>query len=296
MHSTALPSELEKLLADDVPHGDLTTEGLGIGDLCGEMAFTARHEMVLAEAESAAALLEMAGCRVALKARSGDRLAAGSAILSADGTAAALHRGWKVAQTLIEIWSGVATETRAIVDAATAASPHIVVACTRKNVPGAKSFAVRAIRAGGAVVHRLGLSETVLVFAEHLAFLSGEPLSKTLEKLRRAAPEKKLAIEVTSLDDARTAFLAGFDIIQAEKFSPTDLTELIAGIASATRRPLVAAAGGITADNARTYAQTGADILVTSAPYLARPRDVQVRITTAASQSMARAGAEVRSV
>ena len=103
-----------------------------------------------------------------------------------------------MAQTLIETWSGVATDARAIVDAATAVAPHIAVACTRKNVPGTKRFAVAAVKAGGAVMHRLGLSESVLVFPEHRAFLGGVPLSECVEQLRRAAPEKRLVIEVTS--------------------------------------------------------------------------------------------------
>jgi molybdenum transport protein len=294
MWRAASRSELEKLLADDVPHGDLTTEALGIGDLEAEMVFTARDPMVLAEAESAASLLELAGCEVSLEARSGDRMTPGSAILVAKGHVGALHRGWKVAQTLIEIWSGVATAARAIVEAATAASPHVVVACTRKNVPGTKSFAVRAIRAGGAVVHRLGLSETVLVFPEHRVFLADLPLAAAVERLRSAAPEKKLIMEATSIEEALAAAEAGFDVIQAEKFDPDEIAKLVAELGpgralrpggasgAGSRRPQIAAAGGINADNAAGYARAGADILVTSSPCLARPRDVQVRIIPAA--------------
>ena len=295
MWRAASRSELEKLLADDVPHGDLTTEALGIGALEAEMVFTARDPMVLAEAESAAALLKLAGCdEVTLKARSGDWMTLGSAILVAKGSVGVLHRGWKVAQTLIEIWSGVATAARAIVEAATAASPHVVVACTRKNVPGTKSFAVRAIRAGGAVVHRLGLSETVLVFPEHRIFLAGLPLAAAVERLSSAAPEKKLVMEATSIEEALAAAEAGFDVIQAEKFDPDEIAKLVAALGpgralgpggasgAGSRRPQIAAAGGINADNAAAYARAGADILVTSSPYLARPRDVQVRIMPAA--------------
>jgi molybdenum transport protein len=218
----------------------------------------------------------MAGCQVSLKARSGTRLEPGSTILIAYGCAGAIHRGWKVAQTVIEIWSGVATAARAIVEAATAVSPHVVVACTRKNVPGTKSFAVRAVRAGGAVVHRLGLSETVLVFPEHRIFLGGAPLAEAVERLRRAAPEKKLVVEATSIEDAVCAAEAGFDVIQAEKFSPQEIAALAGRLAAGRQRPLIAAAGGINAGNAAAYAQAGADILVTSSPYLARPCDVQV--------------------
>ena len=275
----ATRTELELLLADDVPFGDLTTDALGIGDFAGEMAFFARDPMVLAEAESAAAILELAGCRVSLATRSGTTLVPGDAILTAAAPASALHRGWKVAQTLIEIWSGVATAARAIVDAATAVSPHVTVACTRKNVPGAKSYAVRAIRAGGAAMHRLGLSETVLVFPEHRVFLGAAPLHEITERLRRAAPEKKLVIEVTSVGDAVAAAAAGFDVVQTEKFTPEQVANLRDQLRSRETRPLIAAAGGINAGNAAAYALAGADILVTSAPYLARPCDVQVKLT-----------------
>ncbi len=270
-------TELEELLADDVPYGDLTTQALGIGDAPGELTFAARDAMVVAEVENAAALLELAGCRVTLATKSGTALTSGTQILAATGPATALHRGWKVSQTLVEIWSGVATAVRAIVDAAAAVSPDVVVACTRKNVPGTKSYAIRAVRAGGAVMHRLGLSETVLVFPEHRIFLGAESLGDTVRRLRRAAPEKKLVVEVAKIDDGVAAAVAGFDVIQAEKFTPADIAALAERLASAGSRPLIAAAGGINPDNAAAYARAGAGILVTSWPYLARPRDVQVR-------------------
>ncbi len=282
MTSAASRTELEQLVADDTPYGDLTTYVLGIDAIPGRMEFLARGAMIVAEAESAAAILEIAGCHVKLATASGAALAPGAQILFAEGPAGALHRGWKVAQTLIETWSGVATAARAIVEAATAVSPDIVVACTRKNVPGTKPFAIRAVRAGGAVMHRLGLSETILVFPEHRAFLA-ESLAETVKRLRHGAPEKKLVIEVKSIDDAVAAAEAGFDVVQAEKFSPDQIAALCKQLRSSAKgsaaRPLVAAAGGVNAANAAAYAQAGADIIVTSAPYLARPCDVQVNLT-----------------
>jgi len=74
---------------------------------------------------------------------------------------------------------------------------------------------------------------------------------------------------------------AGFDVIQVEKFAPAEFAALVArmsSLASMRSRPVIAAAGGIHAGNVAAYAQAGADIVVTSSPYLARPRDVQVRI------------------
>jgi molybdenum transport protein len=281
MSTVATRAELERLLKDDVPYGDLTTEALGFGTSSGVMRFSARDPMVLALAEDAAAIIELAGCRVELLATSGTALGPGLPILVAQGPAAALMRSWKVAQTLIEIWSGVATATRAIIDAARAVSPDIVVACTRKNIPGTKRFAVAAVKAGGAVMHRLGLSETVLVFPEHRAFLGNVPLTEVVEKLRCGAPEKRLVVEVNTFQAAVELAVAGFDVIQAEKFTPSEIATLVArmkAMGSVWNRPVVAAAGGVHAGNVAAYAEAGADIIVTSSPYLARPCDVQVQI------------------
>jgi len=133
-------------------------------------------------------------------------------------------------------------------------------------------------------MHRLGLSETILVFPEHRAFLA-EPLAETVRRLRHRAPEKKLVIEVKSIDDAMAAVEAGFDVIQAERFSPEQIAALsgrLRGhVVPGAARPLIAAAGGVNAGNAAAYAQAGADIIVTSAPFLARPCDVQVDLTMA---------------
>jgi molybdenum transport protein len=272
-------AQLERLLFDDAPYGDLTTDLLGIGAQRGRMTFSARGPMVLALSTEAAEILEMAGASVERLVEDGQALTAGQEFLRAEGQAGALLRGWKVAQTLVEIWSGVATAAREIVEAARAVAPDIAVACTRKNTPGVKNFSVAAIRAGGAEMHRLGLSETILVFPEHLAFLGGETLDSAVARLRRGAPEKKLVLEAGGIPEALAAAEAGFDVIQAEKFSPADIALLVKQLAGLIKRPTLAAAGGVNRANAAEYAAAGADILVTSAPYAAPPRDVSVRFT-----------------
>ena len=87
-----------------------------------------------------------------------------------------------------------------------------------------------------------------------------------------------------AVDAALAAAVAGFDVIQAEKFSPVEIAALVKRIASMayTRaRPIIAAAGGVNAANAAAYAEAGADVLVTSSPYQAKPKDVQMRISAA---------------
>ena len=270
--------ELERLLHEDAPYGDLTTAALGIDALPGKISLAARAAMTVCGTEEAARMFERAGCRVRLSARSGTRVAAGAPLLEAVGSAAAMHRVWKTAQTLIEYASGIASAAAQIVDLANAAGTGPAVVCSRKNFPGTRAVASLAIAAGGACAHRLGLSETLLVFAEHRVFLQGD-LAQHLARVRRAHPEKKLVVEVTSADEGLAIARAGADIIQLEKFSVEQTAAFVATVRGLPRPPLVAAAGGINASNAAAYAATGVDILVTSAPYFAAPADVKVVIS-----------------
>ena len=269
----------DALLAEDAPGGDLTTESLRLEGRRGRVAFAARGAMTVAGIELAARMLERRGATIALAARSGDRVEAGAALLEGEGDAAGLHLAWKASQTLVEILSGMASSARAVVDAVEAVDRHVRVACTRKTYPGGRRLAHLAVKAGGAILHRAGLSETVLVFAEHRAFLSGESLASMAETLRRAAPEKKIAIEVGAVAEAREAIAAGFDVIQLEKFSVAAVGEVAAFVRERAAPPLLAAAGGVNAANAADYVRAGAGLIVTSAPYSAAPRDVGVSIT-----------------
>src|SRR5208282_1844586 len=103
-------------------------------------------------------------------------------------------------------------------------------------------------------------------------------LSALAGELKARAPEKKLVIEVKSLPEAIAAARAGFDVIQAEKFDPASIAEAARALASLSLRPILAAAGGINPDNAPAFVRAGADMLVTSWPYTARPADVAVTI------------------
>lgn len=268
------------LLADDVSCGDLTTEALGIGQKSGQIAFRARREMVVCGSEEAVRLFALVGCRSRLLVPSATRVLAGTLLLDAEGAAGSLHQAWKTAQVLMEWASGLASAAADIVLAAASTGHRIPVACTRKNVPGAKAMSVKAVRAGGATMHRLGLSESLLVFAEHRIFLDEAP-NETVRRLRGAEPEKKVVVEVASVAEAHLWALAGVDVLQLEKFSVTDVAEcraMLQGLHFNGATPLLAAAGGIRADNVAGLVAAGADMIVTSAPYAAPPADVSVSL------------------
>lgn len=270
-------SWLQQLLSDDVPHGDLTSWVLELGRQNGQMQFSARYAMVLCGSEEARRLGDMHGLSVVGEVRpSGRRLQAGEPILTLAGPADALHRVWKTAQTLMESLSGVATGTAELLAAARRGNPQVALACTRKNFPGTKAAAMKAILCGGALPHRLGLSETLLLFAEHRLFLGGETAAQTVARLRQQCPERKLVVEVSSGAEAEVWAAAGADVLQLEKLPPAEVAAVVQMSQRYPQRPVVAVAGGVSLANAEDYAATGAQVLVSSAPYQAPPKDVQV--------------------
>ncbi len=270
-------ARLETMLREDVPYGDLTTEGLGISDAHGQVVLRARDTMTLCCAEEAEALFRMVGCGAVHRvASSGALIDAGGPILTARGPAGALHLAAKVAQTLMEIASGVATRAARIRVAARAERLDIVVACTRKHLPGAKDVMLKAIAAGGCVPHRLGLSDSILVFAQHRTFLGREPAHLWVKRLRAAQHQRKIQVEADNVDEAVLLAHAGVDLVQGDKMTPAMLAEVVRALASHPARPTIAATGGVHEGNAGEYARAGADLLVTSAPYTAPPMDVSV--------------------
>ncbi len=271
-------ADIDRLIAEDVGFGDLTTTALGIGAAPGAIRFAARHPLVVCATEEAARVFVRLGAQSRVLAASGSVAEPGTPLLEAAGPAAALHAGWKAAQTLVEWASGIASAVHDIRQAARSVNPRITIACTRKVAPLSRALSIKAVLAGGGVMHRTGLSDTVLLFPEHRAFLPDLDAAGLIARLRAAAPERKLVAEVTDADSARRFAAAGVDVLQLEKFAPAAVAELAASLAGLPRRPVLAAAGGVNAANAAAYAEAGADVLVTSAPYAAPPRDVQVRL------------------
>lgn len=265
---------LAQLIDDDSGLGDLTTETLGIGNRPGRFEFSARHAMRLCGVEEAVRLCQLARVEANAMAASGDPLEPGQAILRGRGSARDLHRVWKAAQVLLEWASGIASATAEIV----AAANGTPVACTRKNAPGTKALSIKAIKAGGATMHRLGLAETLLIFPEHRLFLDDTP-SQTIARLRRREPEKKIVVEVAEIESAVHWAIARADVLQLEKFSPEAVARCRQAIVDRVTPPLIAVAGGVNAGNVAAYVAAGADLLVTSAPYSAPPHDVAVRFS-----------------
>lgn len=269
---------LERLLREDVPYLDLTTCILDIGHRPAALEYFSREEAVVACTEEVKRIFEKLGATARSLVPSGERVAPGQALFRAEGTAEALHMGWKVGLNLLEHASAIATRTRKLVDLARSANPRASVVTTRKGIPGSKEYAVKAVLAGGGQPHRLGLSETVLVFEQHRNFLPPDAFPSLIGELRSRASEKKVLAEVDTLDQAVGLVRAGIDGIQFDKVEPETLRGWSATLRALNPNLVLIAAGGITDRNVQAYAAAGVETLASSWVYFGKPVDLGTSI------------------
>lgn len=271
-------SRLDYFMTEDVPYVDLTTHILGIAGKRGEMEYYTREACVIAGIEEVERIAVKLGCRAEPLVRSGDYVDQNAVLMRVVGNAGSLHQVWKVGLNLLDHLSAVATKTRDMVDAVHAANPACEVLTTRKSMPGCKDLLIGAILAGGAFPHRMGLSETVLVFENHWEFMGGfNAFVDQLPDIRRRCIEKKLFVEATP-EQARILADAGVDGIQFDKVPSAVLEALVPELRDINPCITLVAAGGINPDNAVEYASTGVDGLVTTSLYTVKPLDMSVRM------------------
>lgn len=276
------PDELlDRLLLDDAPLGDLTSRSLGIGRENGRMIFMPRKDGRVSGLGVAGGVMKKLGLQTASDFRDGDEISSGTVVLTAQGNAEALHLAWKSAQNIMEWACGVASHTAAMLAAGRAVSPGLHLACTRKSIPGTKPLAQAAVIHGGGIMHRAGLSETILLFAWHRAF-TGSPsdFAAHVAALRRAAPEKQIVVEADNMIEARAMLEAAPEcrphVLQLDKFPLRETAEVVALARENAPGLKVSSAGGVNLENIADFAATGIDLVVSSAPYYAKPLDIKV--------------------
>ena len=271
-------ARIDQLIAEDMPYLDLTSEVLGVGSQPGEMEYYTRENCILAGASVVERIAQHLGCKVVSARNDGDRIPAGESFMALRGPASALHQVWKVGLNTFDHLSAVATKTRQMVDAAHAVNPRCEILTTRKSMPGAKDLLTLGVRAGGAWPHRLGLSETALVFDHHITFLGGfEAFLEQLPAIRSRCMEKKLFVEADE-GHARLLAHAGVDGIQFDKIPVDRLADLVRELREIDSHLTLIAAGGINPSNVAAYAATGIDGIATTAPFSAKPLDMSVRM------------------
>jgi molybdenum transport protein len=270
---------IDSWIMDDISQGDLTTRALGIGGVPGTIRFSLKNGGRVSGVCAAERVLRKLGLEVTAKAEDGTDIAAGGTLLAAKGRAERLHGAWKVTQNILEWACGVAEYTASMVRRVKEVSPRTEVAATRKNIPGTKLLALSAVLDGGGIIHRGSAAETILLFANHRRFLGfsggADDWKRVVGALRGKAPEKKIVVEADTVEEARFACDVGPDIVQLDKFPLPDFRAVVDYARRRETPCMISAAGGVNRDNAADYAAAGAGLIVTSAPYYAKPADVK---------------------
>lgn len=270
---------IEQYIKEDVPYLDLTTFALKISGQKGKIEYICREEAVICGTEEVLRICQKLNVTPTRHLASGTKVQPQTGVLAAKGNAEDLHKVWKVAMNILEYASGIATRTNKLVTLAKEVNPQVEVLTTRKIFPGTKELAIKAVLAGGGLPHRLGLSETVLVFKQHLNFIGGlDGFLARLSELKTRLCEKKIIVEVETVEDALLLCQAGVDGLQFDKMPPGELQKAVEQIRANHNQITLLAAGGINEQNAALYAGTGVNGLVTTSVYFGKPVDMGTKI------------------
>ncbi|MDB5420020.1 MAG: nadC [Phenylobacterium sp.] len=245
-------------LAEDLGRaGDVTSQACIPAEARLSAVFAARKPGVIAGlACIRLAIAELDPCaEVRLLAADGEVVSAGGQLAWVEGNARALLAAERTALNLAGRLSGIATLTRAYVQAVAGTGARIVD--TRKTTPGLRALEKYAVRCGGGVNHRFGLDDAILIKDNHVA-ASGS-VGEALRRATAAAGHlMKIEVEVDSLEQLDEALAGAPDVIMLDNFSLADLAE---AVRRAAGRVTLEASGGVTLETVRAIAETGVDVI-----------------------------------
>ena len=223
--------------------------------------FVARADGVVAGLAVAQAVLEVvsdASAQFEACVQDGARVRRGDVLASVAGRTRDLLTGERTALNLLCHLSGVATLTRAWVDAV--AGTGAAVRDTRKTTPGLRALEKYAVRCGGGLNHRMSLSDAALVKDNHVVAAGG--VAAAFTAVRSTWPGLPVQVEVDTLEELDEALAAGADLVLLDNMDPQLLRAAVARTAGRAR---LEASGALTLDNAHEVAATGVDYLAVGA-------------------------------
>ncbi|MDB9527652.1 carboxylating nicotinate-nucleotide diphosphorylase [Oscillatoria sp. CS-180] len=266
-------------LQEDIGRGDQTTMGLGaIAQHSRKAVWLTKAGGIVAGlpvAQRVFTLLDNTAQLVPL-VTDGTFCEPGTAIAEIKGPLAALLMGERVALNLTMRLSGIATLTRQYVD--TIADMPAQLVDTRKTTPGLRSLEKYATRIGGAINHRFGLDDGVMIKDNHIA--AAGSIQAAVNQIRQHIPYPlTIEVEAESLEMVEAALAAQVDIIMLDNMLPTQMRQAISRIRQTYAHIKIEASGNITLDTLRGVAETGVDYISTSAPITRSPwLDLSMRI------------------
>jgi nicotinate-nucleotide pyrophosphorylase (carboxylating) len=251
---------IDLALEEDLGRGDVTTAAIVDEGTTAAANLVARDGLVLAGLGVCTAVFQRVDATISAQelARDGSRVMAGTTVATYRGRAASLLAAERSALNFVQRLSGVATLTRAFVEAA--AGFPLRIADTRKTTPGFRLLEKYAVRMGGGSNHRFDLGSGVLIKDNHVAVAGS--VTKAVEHARGRIPHGlKVEVEVDSLDQLEEALATDADVILLDNFTGADIERAVARVKRLSARPLLEVSGGVTLPRIAELARAGIDIV-----------------------------------
>lgn len=243
---------VEIALAEDIGAGDVTTNSCVPAGLPAEARFVARQDLTVAGVELLALLFE----NPVLSKRSGQRACAGDLLATSRGPARTLLTRERVALNFLQRLSGIATLAAQFVWAVQGTGVRILD--TRKTTPGLRVLEKMASAAGGAMNHRMGLYDAVLIKNNHIRLAGG--VRTAIERARSLG--LPIEIEVRTRAEIDDALACGAARLLLDNMTPEQAAGEIEFIG---RRAETEISGGVTLSNVRAYAEARPDFISSGA-------------------------------
>ena len=252
--------QVKDAISEDLAGGQDVTSVATISESSVATAdFVSRSSGVVSGLHVAAAVLEYCGINhYEVLVDEGAKISAGKVLITAQGNSRKLLLAERSALNFLSHLSGISTLTNQWVAAVSGTKCQI--RDTRKTTPGLRQLEKFAVRMGGGVNHRLGLSQAALIKDNHI--LATGSVSKAFTAIKKDFPGKEVEIEVDSIEQLKEALTLKPDLVLLDNMSVEQCAEAV--VLTAGLLPLEAS-GGITIDNAKSYAATGVNYLAVGA-------------------------------
>jgi nicotinate-nucleotide pyrophosphorylase (carboxylating) len=254
-------------LAEDLAGGpDVTSAATIPADATATAEVVARAGGVLAGLPVAAAVFDLVGTGAVPPARlefapgqraDGDRVARGEVLATVTGQTRALLTAERTALNLLCHACGVATLTRAWVDAVAGTGAQI--RDTRKTTPGLRALEKYAVRCGGGVNHRMSLADQALVKDNHVLAAGG--VVPAFEAVRREYPDLSVEVECSTVEQVRQVVGAGADLVLLDNMSTHTMAAAVRAARAINPAVKLEASGNLSLARASEVAGTGVDYL-----------------------------------
>jgi nicotinate-nucleotide pyrophosphorylase (carboxylating) len=258
---------IDRWLSEDIGAFDVTAQLMIDPASTGRFYMNARETMIVAGIEVGAEVFLRydSACSVEMKVRDGQTVEKGAILLVVEGPAQSLLTAERTALNIAQRLSGIATETAQYVKAISHTQARLLD--TRKTTPGLRMLEKHAAACGGALNHRLGLDNGVMLKDNHISVCGS--IANAVRIARQKVPAlTKIEVECDRLDQVEEALAAGSDVIMLDNMSLSDMSQAVTMVRG---RALLEASGGIRLDTIGAIAETGVDFVSTSRPLQSAP-------------------------